>query len=355
MAGEQEELTEWTVPDAASGQRVDQFIAGTTGLSRAKAAAQIEAGTVTVNGVAARGKEKLRAGDVVAARLPGASARTPSTLQPIAMDLDIVYEDEHLLVVNKPAGLSVHPGAGDAAAPTLVQALLHHAGGKLSRGSGYIDEDDEEVAVRPGIVHRLDKDTTGLLVVAKTDKAHAALAREFLEKTNEREYRALLDGVMPQAEIVAESYLFRDPTNRQRFASLNAVDHDEFVSKHPGDRKRFRLAKSVFQREDEFGDRLTLARVRLHTGRTHQIRVHAAALRLPVVGDQLYHRSVVLPHRFGVPAREAIQNAGRQLLHAAVLGFTHPETGERLRFEAPYPADFQQILDLLAPLAKARS
>lgn len=365
MAGEQEELsglegplTRFTVPEEAAGQRLDQFLAGATGLSRAKSQQQIEDGNVTVNGAAARGKEKLRAGDVVEAKVGMARVRTETALEPLAMALDIVYEDEHLLVVNKPAGIPMHPGAGTTG-PTLVQGLLHHAGGKLSRGGGepppdVAEDEDEELLTRPGIVHRLDKDTTGLVVVAKTDKAHAALARQFHDKTNERAYLALLDGVMPQPEIVAESYLFRDPTNRMRFASLSQTDHDDFIAKHPGDKKRFRLAKSVFTREAEYGDRLTLARVRLHTGRTHQIRVHAAALRLHVVGDQLYHRSVVLPGRFSEPARTAVAAIGRQLLHAAVLGFIHPESGAAMRFEAPYPADFKEIIDLLAPLAKVR-
>ena len=362
MAGQQEELIRVIVLVTEAGQRLDAFLAqaGATRpelarFSRSKLQKLIEGGAVTLNGEATRSKELVREGDIVEVT-PMASA--PSALTPLAMELSILYEDASLIVINKPVGIAVHPGAGDPG-PTLVQGLLHHVG-KLGRAKpfrGGADDDAEDdlpqadedaaTALRPGIVHRLDKDTSGVLVVAKTDAAHAHLAKQFHDKTNEREYAALLDGAMPSGEIVCETYLFRDPTNRMRFQSINLDDYARLQSDGGLGTRRFRLAKSLFKREETFGARVTLATVKLFTGRTHQIRVHAVALRLPVIGDPLYHRAVNLPERFSPKTRQLVLGVSRQLLHAKTLAFTHPESGVRLSFHAPYPADFQAVLDAL--------
>lgn len=324
--------------------------AAVPGVSRSKVKSWLEAGVVALNGRPAKPRDQIKAGDVVAYRRP---RPVPSPLAPVALPLDILFEDEHLVVVNKPAGLSVHPGAGTQEA-TLVQALLHHAG-KLSRAAEARGE-DPDAWLRPGIVHRLDKDTSGVIVVAKTDEAHAHLAQQFHDKTNLREYVALLDGLMQQDEILHESYLYRDPSSRLKFASLSREGHAEIVAKYaaePGQLKRYRHAKSLFRKERTFGERLTLARVRLYTGRTHQIRVHALDLRLPIVGDLVYHRQTLLPQSFPPEVRQLVAAASRQMLHAAVLGFMHPATGQKLRFDAPYPVDLNALITALAAVLQS--
>lgn len=349
MASEQEEL-KLTAPAEAHGSRIDKYLAealAAQGLSRSKLQALIEAGSVSVNGAVVRAKHLLREGDLIELSATSMKAEVAGpTLTPVAMSLDILYEDEHLLVVNKAAGISVHPGAGTHE-PTLVEGLLHHCGGRLAKPAGAEDDDDADddaSSVRPGIVHRLDKDTTGALVVAKSDRAHAALSKQFHDKTNEREYTALLDGRMPEHTIVVESYLFRDPERRTKFAAVTMADYAILEKSGALGGRRYRYAKTTFTRIADLHDRLTLARVQLHTGRTHQIRVHAAALRLPVVGDGLYGRALALPTGFPPALALRLRQVGRQLLHARTLGFVHPATGKPVSFEAPYPADFKQIL-----------
>ena len=340
MASESQELDSFVAEAADAGERLDVYLAKrASGVSRAKIQQLIAVGAVSLNGKPTRAKERLTAGDEV--KVTWAIAVAPSPLQPVAMPLVIMYEDDDLIVLNKPAGISVHPGAGDTG-PTLVQGLLYHCG-QLSAGSS-----PEGAMVRPGIVHRLDKDTTGVMVCAKTDRVHAALAKQFQEKkTLRREYTALMDGAMQQNEVLYSSYLFRDPTNRLRFASMTEAAYGALSDRQRP--SRVRLAKSLFTREALFGQRLTLGRVRLYTGRTHQIRVHAQALGLPIVGDPLYHRPIQLPLAFPSEIRAQVSKISRQMLHASELSFQHPISGEQCSFTAPLPEDFCDLLQVLAP------
>ena len=320
-----------TVPAEAAGTRLDVFVVSRcAGVSRAKIQKLVTGGHVQVNGRVATGRTKLKGGERIEIHWPPSP---PMDLAPIAMALDIVFEDEHLVVINKPAGLAVHPGAG-APTATLVHGLLAHCQ-RLGRPTGA----DPTTWERPGIVHRLDKDTTGVIVCAKTDRAHADLAKQFHDKkTLEREYVALLDGLLAAEVVAHESYLARDPQHRQRFKSFPSGAQPQ----------KSRWAKSYFFRTEVLGGRLTLARVRLVTGRTHQIRLHAVDLRAPIVGDPLYHRPLDLPRGFSEAARRLGKALNRQLLHAGLLGFDHPVTGARMRFTAPLPADFQSFLANLA-------
>lgn len=347
MADESQELIELVVGAEGAGRRLDAFVAGCLArLSRAKVQRLVERGDVTLNGEPARSKDALRVGDRIVVAL---SPVEPSRLAPVEMPLAILYEDEHLIVVDKPSGISVHPGAGTSQA-TLVQALIAHVGKMPAAATR-----DPMAALRPGVVHRLDKDTTGAMVLAKTDLALAHLAKQFHDKTDiMREYVALLDGVMPRDEIIHESYLFRDPRSRLRFASMTVAEMEQLIEDHGGRKPtRYRLARSAFKRATVFGGRLTLARVRLFTGRTHQIRVHAKDLGLPVVGDLVYHRPTELPQTFPEAVRLQVASTRRQMLHARLLGFRHPTTGETMRFEAPYPADFAVLLQALRPFAES--
>lgn len=341
-----EQALEWnelTVPVLDEGRvRLDSWLASAIdGMSRSKVQEMIEDGHVRVNRVKVMsGKSPVKAGDVISYAIP---PRAKSGLEPVAMDLEILYEDDDLIVVNKPAGIAVHPGAGETGA-TLVHGLLAHAKnlGQSSRGE---EDDSDELSDRPGIVHRLDKDTTGALVVAKTDLAHAHLSKQFHDKTNFRQYVALFNGQIPDGEWVRESWLHRDPRDRTRFTSLDMTEYSRQRDKEGRDLPGHRYARTLFKREAAFGP-LTLASVRLYTGRTHQIRVHARDMDAPVWGDQSYGR---IPAWGNVcPFPEEIESAllavKRQLLHAWILGFEHPVTKKWLQFEAPLPEDFSQII-----------
>ncbi len=244
--------------------------------------------------------------------------------------LDIVYEDEALVVVNKPTGLVVHPGAGHTTG-TLVHALLAHCGPTLS-GIGGVR--------RPGIVHRLDRGTSGLLVVAKTDRAHLALARQLKARTVDRRYVALVHGTVPHPEGVVEAAIGRHPRDRLRMAVRPAGAGRTAITRY-----------RVLERFDTPAP-LTLLGVQLGTGRTHQIRVHLAHLGFPVVGDRTYRQRGAAPGHPELAAR--VGAVGGQALHAAVLGFAHPESGASLRFEAPPPPAFAALLAWLRERAQSR-
>ena len=313
------------VPEAAS-------------LSRSRLATLIEAGAVTRGGGALGPREKVAEGDVIEVALPEA---VESHIGAEAIPLDIVYEDADLVVVNKPAGMVVHPAPGSPSA-TLVNALLAHCGDDLSGVGG---------EKRPGIVHRIDKDTSGLLVVAKSDKAHHGLAAQFEAHSVERHYRAVVHGVPDKADprlrgvkgvsfepggvVKITSQLARHKTDRQRQAVIWS-----------GGRHAVTRARVV----ETFGSPAAAALVDcwLETGRTHQIRVHMAHAGHGLIGDPVYGGR----RRLGVKAvgEAAVAAAGsfpRQALHAATLGFIHPVTGEELRFEAPLPDDFAQLIAVL--------
>lgn len=342
----------WFEVDAdGHGRRLDLYLAGRApAVSRAKLQKLIAAGAVLVNDRPVRAKDLLATGDRVRVRWPPAP---PVALEPVAMPLAILYEDDAVIVLDKPAGLTVHPGAGTKE-PTLVAGLLHHCGhlGAPARFRAPGAVEDPTAWTRPGIVHRLDRDTSGVLVCAKTDRAHAHLTRQFHDKVRlQREYLALLDGTLAAEAVTHTSWLYRDPVNRLKFSSLSCADYSARLAAAPrrdgGPLPGMRWARSHFYRQAVFGQRLTLARVRLDTGRTHQIRLHALDLRAPVVGDPLYHRPTQLPLGFSLEVRRQLAAVRRQLLHARLLVFEHPNTGEVMRFETPPPEDFAAILRLL--------
>jgi 23S rRNA pseudouridine1911/1915/1917 synthase len=312
------------VEEAEAGRRLDAFLAGRDPqLSRTRFKALIKSGQVSVGGQTLdEPNYRVNAGDEVAVAIPEPEDATP---KPEAIPLDIVFEDEHLIVIDKPAGMVVHPAAGNWTG-TLVNALLHHCGASLS-GIGGVR--------RPGIVHRLDKETSGLIVVAKSDAAHRGLAEQFadhsIEGPLERAYLALVWGAPSPAAGTIETFLDRDPKNRQRQAVV---------------RSGGRRAVTHYATEEGFaGGIASLVRCRLETGRTHQIRVHLAHIGHPLVGDNVYGsgfltKAELLPP----PLAGRVRRFRRQALHAAVLGFRHPVSGDRMKFESELPADIATLV-----------
>jgi 23S rRNA pseudouridine1911/1915/1917 synthase len=292
--------------------RLDKFLADRVpDLSRSAAQRLIDGGKVTVNGEWLKASYKVRPGDLVTAQLP---VEEEAELVAEAIPLDIVYEDEHLVVVNKPPGMVVHPAPGHAGG-TLVNALL-------ARYPALTGREGE----RPGIVHRLDRDTSGLIVIALQEKVRRALQRQFKERLVHKAYLALLDGHLQPAWGRIEAPIGRDPRHRQRMAVL------------PGGREaltEYHVLEQFAHQVGPAAGAYSLVEAQPHTGRTHQIRVHFASIGYPVVGDTVYGR------------RKARLPAPRQLLHARRLAFKHPATGQRLELEAPLPQDLVAVLDLL--------
>jgi 23S rRNA pseudouridine1911/1915/1917 synthase len=272
---------------------------------------------VLVNGKPAKSSYKLRRDDTIELELiPSPAMR----FEPENIPLDIIYEDEELLVVNKPAGLVVHPAAG-AYSGTLANALAFHLQ-NLPQQDGN---------VRPGIVHRLDKGTSGLMVVAKTERAHESLANQFRERAVFKSYVALVHGTVEQESGRIDQPLARDPRNRTRMAVVRGG----------------RGALTLFRVRRRY-DRFTLLDLELKTGRTHQIRVHLAWLKHPVVGDESYSEG--RDNNINNPSLAAqVRKMNRQFLHAERLGFRHPKTGKQLRFKAAMPSDLESVLEILEP------
>lgn len=297
-------------------------------LSRSRIQSLIRAGQVGVDGrTIVEPKYRVNAGETLVLELPA-----PEPAEPEAEDipLSVVFEDEHLIVIDKPAGLVVHPGPGNWAG-TLVNALLFHCGDSLS-GIGGVK--------RPGIVHRIDKDTSGLLVVAKTDAAHKALSAQFADHGRtgplEREYTALVWGAPSRLKGTVEANLARSSANRQKIAVVGANSGRNAIT-HWQVRERFGAPDAP--------PLASLLACRLETGRTHQIRVHMAHIGHPLIGDQDYGahfrtKSARLPEDI----RATVDAFPRQALHAGLLAFAHPETGETLRFESPLPDDLATLL-----------
>jgi 23S rRNA pseudouridine1911/1915/1917 synthase len=305
------ETYELRVEAPDEGRRIDAWLAAQLPrLSRARVQALIGQGHIRVDGTGTRSSSRLRSGQTVSVLIPAPVDPVP---KPEDIPLDVVYEDPQLLVVNKPAGLVVHPGAGTSGG-TLVNALLRHVR-DLSGVGGVL---------RPGIVHRLDRGTSGLLVVAKDDATHRALVAQFAGRTVEKEYLAIVLGVPRAREGTITAAIGRDPVHRQRM-SVRA--------------KKGREARSSWRLEESF-DGAALLRVRIHTGRTHQIRVHLASIGHPIAGDATYHSRRVV-------ATEALRELSRPALHAARLAFVHPSSGRTLSFEAPLPADLAKTLQAL--------
>lgn len=295
------------------GSRLDAFIGyNADELSRSYAVKLIDQGLVSVNGSpAASKKQAVFDGDEIVIELP-----EPEALDVKAEDipLEIVYEDDDVAVINKPRGMVVHPGPGNYSG-TLVNAIMHHMGDSLSSINGVI---------RPGIVHRIDKDTSGLLMIAKNDKAHESLAAQLAEHSVTREYTALCYDNIKEEEITIDEPIGRDPKNRLRNAVRGASAKD---------------AITHIKVTERFG-KYTLVKAILETGRTHQIRVHMAYIHHPLVGDELYG------FRKQSDKAEGVKVSG-QLLHAGTLGFVHPSTGEYMEFHSDLPEIFETVLEKL--------
>ncbi|WP_422378223.1 RluA family pseudouridine synthase [Roseibium sp.] len=317
-----------TVDAADTGKRLDAVLAAhVDALSRNRIQSLIKSGDVTVGGAKiVEPKYRVNEGDTLTLTLP-----EPEDPDPKGEDipLSVVFEDEHLIVIDKPAGLVVHPGAGNWTG-TLVNALIHHCGDSLS-GIGGVK--------RPGIVHRIDKDTSGLLVVAKTDQAHQGLAAQFADhgKTGplERAYSALVWGAPSSLKGTINANLARSQANRQKIAVVKTSGRHAIT--HWQVKGRFGIAGEPAL--------ASLMECRLETGRTHQIRVHMAHIGHPLIGDDDYGSGFkTKANRLEDPLKGLIQGFTRQALHAGLLAFEHPLSGKTLRFESPYPADFAKLL-----------
>lgn len=297
-------------------------------MSRTQLQRLIREQAVEVNGRHPKASTVLRVGDVVVVTVPPPPTRE---IQPDDIPLDVLYEDEHLIVMNKQAGIIVHPARSHKTG-TIVNALawhfLHHSGGALS-GVG-ADE------ARPGVVHRLDKDTTGVLVAAKTDVAHYRLGKQFHDRTVEKKYLAVVTGTVEPPADVLDFPIGKHPQTRE----LMAVRYDDHS----------KSARTTYRLQQQY-DGYALVELELHTGRTHQIRVHMTHMGWPLVGDDMYDGPLLnMSHLTGAPLPPEQDDPPvmhRQALHAASIAFDHPISRNRLRFEAPLPTDFQRLLELL--------
>jgi 23S rRNA pseudouridine1911/1915/1917 synthase len=300
----------FTIEQTLPRERLDTFLRERfPAVSRGAIQRLIEQAHIRVNGLEVKPTHSPRAGDVVTVHWP---EPTVAEARPEDIPLDVLFEDKHLLVLNKPPGLVVHPAAGNETG-TLVNALLHHCRGQLSGIGG---------VARPGIVHRLDKDTSGCLVIAKTDAAHSKLAEQFAGRDVIKIYEALLCGVLPRDSGEIRAPIARHPSHRKRMAAVRG-GRDAWTS------------FTVLSR----GKLATHVEAELHTGRTHQIRVHFQHLGFPIAGDDVYgkRQNARLSEKIGY-------TPPRQMLHARKLAFVHPHTGKSASFEAPLPQDFAEAL-----------
>ena len=331
----EDELYEHHRFEASKGQsalRVDKFLMNMIeNTTRNKIQQAAENGSILVNDVAVKSNYKVKAGDVV--RLVLAHPTYEQLLTPENIPLDIVYEDDQLLVINKPAGMVVHPGHGNYSG-TLVNALAYHFENLPMNSSE-----------RPGVVHRIDKDTTGLLVVAKTEHAMAYLTKQFAEKTSEREYVALVWGNIEEDEGTVEGNIGRHDTNRMRMA----VHESDEKGKH---------AVTHYKVLERFGY-VTLVSCQLETGRTHQIRVHMKHIGHTLFNDERYGGDSILKGTTFTKYKQFVDNCfkvlPRQALHAKTLGFEHPITKEFLRFDTPIPQDLQECIEKWRVYSKAQT
>ncbi len=306
------ETKKFIVDEKNGGTRLDLFLSGGTGKTRSSIGQLIASGHVTVNGARRKAGYRLKPGEVVTLDLPEEPPEDILTPEPIP--LDILYRDDEIVIVNKPAGLVMYPAAGHPGG-TLLNGLAHLVG-RLAAVGG---------PLRPGVVHRLDRDTSGLVVVALTDPAYHDLVRQFRERTIEREYITIVSGDIRDDEGVIDLPIGRSRYERKKMSTRS---------------RRGKEAKTFWKVKERFGP-ATLLQARLATGRTHQIRVHLAAMGHPVLGDRTYGRKTRIElKRRKIPVP-------RQMLHAGTLGITHPSTGERLLFRSPLPADMEEILTLL--------
>jgi 23S rRNA pseudouridine1911/1915/1917 synthase len=314
-----------STPPNAAGQRLDQFLTEKLDVSRARVQELIGAGKILVNDSPAKPSLKLRGSERISILSPG--PRPPLRAIPEDISLDIVYEDDDLAVINKPAGMMVHAGAGATESTrnrgTLVNALLHHFA-SLSAVGG---------EMRPGIVHRLDKETSGLIVVAKNDDSHRKLAAQFARREVKKIYIALVHGWLKKDSATISASISRDRVRRTRMTTHSS-----------GGREAVSHYKVMRRIETAYG-KFSLVEVKIDTGRTHQIRVHMASLRHPVVGDKLYGAPAELKAATrGRPESSGTISLQRNFLHAAALKFAHPKTGEARAVESPLPSELQEFL-----------
>ncbi len=340
-----------TLPDDVPAMRVDKLLAlALPDLSRARLQALIAEGCVRLVDDPNTAQSSMPFSDASArikpstafdVTLPPARAATP---QPQHILLDVLYEDDDLIVINKPAGMVVHPAAGNEDG-TLVNALLHHCAGSLSGVGG---------VARPGIVHRLDKETSGVMVAAKNDAAHQALAAQFAshgaDGALERAYWALVWGHPRRRKFTIDAPLGRHPNDRKKMAIVSQAAADKSTGPNRGRRAVTHLE---VKKRFELGGKPVAALVecRLETGRTHQIRVHLTKEGIPVIGDPVYGRShMTMANGLPEPAKSVARDFDRQALHAYLLGFRHPTTAEKMVFEAPLPSDMAELLASLEAL-----
>jgi 23S rRNA pseudouridine1911/1915/1917 synthase len=311
-----EHSEQFTVERSLPGERFDRFLAARyPAVSRGTLQRLLAEGHITVNGQPVKPTHSPRAGEEVLVTWPAAR---PAEAQPEAIPLNILYEDDDLLVLNKAPGLVVHPAAGHEE-HTLVNALLHHCAGRLSGIGG---------VARPGIVHRLDKDTSGCLVVARNDATHTSLSEQFANRTTEKSYLAIVCGELPRESGEIRAAIARHPSHRKRMAVSVGDGRDAHTT--------FRAVERLLY--------ATLVEAKLHTGRTHQLRVHFQHIGFPIAGDETYGAR---------PTRTLEERTGfrpkRMLLHAHKLAFIHPRTGRRRTFTAPPPQDFLEAIKTLRP------
>ena len=308
----EDETFVYSVGEEEAGERIDRFLASVSkDLTRSRIQKLLKDDMVMAEDRPVKANYKVRSGETISISVP-----PPEELSVLPEDipLDILYEDDQILIVNKPKNMVVHPAAGHSSG-TLVNAVLFHCRDHLSGINGVL---------RPGIVHRIDKDTTGALLVCKTDQAHQAAAEQLACHSINRRYRAVVSGNLKEDEGVIDAPIGRHPTDRKKMA----VNH-----------KNGKNAVTHYRVLERFG-RYTLVEAVLETGRTHQIRVHMAYIRHPLLGDSLYGRG------------SGSAGARRQMLHAGILGFNHPRTGEYMEFEAPLPDDFERVLQKLRDSAQ---
>jgi len=334
------EMESLVVPVEAAGWRLDQFLAGQlSGVSRSRVQQLVEQGDVLVEGKQEKASLKLRGGETVV--VTGQQQVTPLEARAEDIPLEIVYEDEDLAVVNKPAGMMVHAGSGatdDArSGGTLVNALLHRFPSLSSVGG----------ELRPGVVHRLDKETSGLIIIAKNDLTHEALAEMFASRRITKTYLALVQGILPEDGATIQAPISRDSVRRTRMTTRRLEGARHAIS-------HYRVVERL---ETRFGA-FTLARVRIETGRTHQIRVHMASISHPVVGDTLYGapaKIIALPLSTTRKAAREVLELRRNFLHSSELEFEHPTTGKIIQLNSPLPDELAEFLGKLRNPVSDRS